>query len=916
MDQFLKRVLPESGEYVAVSIDGAGARDFRGIPDQPSLVKRLQSESLKPVNVYYAVGSYQHDRKHPLAKRSIFVDVDPKGYATKPEQISALAAFCRATNFPAPSIYVDSGNGIHAYWCLDRDMPVVEWKPLAEALKARCIGADFRIDPTVTADPARILRVPGTLNHKGETPIPCRVLKDTGTSYDPAVLLRALVPTATSAGVALARAVGANDLSSDPDATSYPQVPYYATEIAEKCGVLKEALVNGGFDHTEPQWRHLLSILSYTVDGDQLIHEISKGHPGYSVKATEAKYALILKGKAEGKIKPILCSTFAGYRKAICEACPHFGKIKTPMTLGRLEEVAYLSYPYKMADYSIQKLVKKGDPDNDVPDVYRDVVPYRISDVEMLDPGPDGEMQIQMLLSSKGTVIKFIMQHGALFGDNTQLSETLKKFRVWIDPAQQTEFRGIMTSWIRKMTDVKKAVSIELEGLGWGMRGGQHAFVAGGRAYTEDGKDHEFHCDSGKIKPFRPRGKIDSWQTVANALAADPRQEAVVTLLTAFAAPLVKFTGVKGVTYSLYSPESATGKSTLLKAAQAVWGHPVDAMSMVDDTQNSVINRIGFLSTTPVYWDELRGGEQLKNFVKMIIFTLGQGRERGRLNSGLKQQDRGTWDTLMTLASNERISDHVNLHITNTDAGRVRIFECRLPKFEPATIEVQRCFTKLETNFGHAGVIYAKYLVTHYKDVEKLMQQTQEAIKRMPTVVPSERYWVAFVTSIVCAAILVKRAGLLSIDTKALNHFLFVQMAVQKIGVVNNYAPPKQVALDSISTYIDEHRDQMLLVETFNGAGMSKFGNILTPANQFPRNEINILKAVHEKKIRIRWNTWNKWVVNKMGNSPQTILEELSNLGAVKAQRDMSAGIEAASTARVWVIEIDLASAGFAAVAD
>lgn len=916
MEGFLRRVLPDGGEYVVVAIDKDGkAHDRRGIKAMSGLVSAIQTASMKPVNVFFAVGTYKGDRKAPLAKRALFLDLDAKSFGTKAAAITQLAAFVKTVGMPFPAILVDSGGGIHAYWPFDRDLPVDEWRMLATRLKARCVSANFPADPTVTADAARVLRVPGTLNHKQDAPRPCRVLRDSGVSYDPTTAFGNLVPVASSSRAALASAVGVDDLGASSDSPSYPQVPYYATEIAEKCGVMKEALVNGGFDHTEPLWRHLLGILAFTEDGEQLIHEISKGHHGYNKGATEAKYAQVLKLKQDGKLKPILCSTFATYKGSICQACPHFGKIKTPMTLGKLEEVAYLSYPYKMADFSVQKLIKKGDPENNIPDTFADVVPYRISDVEMLDPGPDGQMQIQMLLSSKGSVVKFVIQHGALFGQSDRLAESLEKYRVWINPVQQGEFRNIMTSWLRRMTDVKKAVSIEQDGLGWGQRGGLTTFASGGRVFVEDGKDYDFYCkDSAKIRPFRPRGAIEPWKTAADALARDPRQEAVVTLLTAFAAPLVKFTGVKGVTYSLYSPESATGKSTLLKVAQSVWGHPISSMSMVDDTQNSVINKIGFMSTTPIYWDELRGGEHLKNFVKMIIFTIGQGREKTRLSPSLSQQATGSWDTLVTLASNERISDHVDQHITNTDAGRVRVFECRLPKFENPDPIVARSFTKLETNYGHAGLIYAKYLAEHHAEIEKLVQDTQEAIKRLPTVLASERYWIAFVTAIIVAARLVKRAGLLEIDMKALNRFLFVQMAIQKTGVEENYKTPAQAALASIPAYIDSHRSEMLLVEEFEGVGLTKFGNILTPANALPRDTISILKAVNDKKIRIRYDSWKDWVTRSLGASPKTLIEELMKIGALHTRRDMSGGMQAASNARVWCIEIDMALPAFAAL--
>lgn len=913
MESFLRRVVPDGGDYVVVSIAGEEvAREARGLPTIAAAVSAAQRLSMHPTNVYIAVGTYGYDRKNPRLKRCLFVDLDAKAFGTKQAAVQELANFTKATAFPAPSIYVDSGRGIHAYWCFDRDIDVEAWRALAGKFKAKCIEAGLKADHMCTADAARIMRMPGTINQKSQTP--CRVLKDTGVSYDPSTLLKSLSPVASASLAALSNMVGTNDLGATPDAASYPQVPYYSTEIAEKCGVLKEALQTGGADHTEPQWRHLLSLLTFTEDGDKLVHEISKGHAGYTAASTDTKYAAVLKLKSEGKLKPILCTTFATYKGSICAQCPYNGHIKTPMVLGKLEPTAYLPHGYRMADYSIQKLVKKGD--GEVPDLWIDIFPYRVSDVEVLDPGQNNPLQVRMLLSSKTKVTKFTFEHHLLatMGDGLPLS--ISSHHLFITGPQIGEFKNIMTTWLRKMTDIKTSVSIELTGLGWGKRGGKAAFVAGPTVYTEDGKEHDFYApDPAMLRNYKPKGSIDSWKIAATAIAKDPRQAAVCTLLTAFAAPLVNFTGAKGLTFSLYSPESGTGKSSILRTAQAVWGHPTLGMNMVDDTQLSVINKLGFLNTIPAYWDELRSGDTLVNFVKMI-FTLGQGREKSRLTNTIQQRSTGTWDTLVTVASNERIVDHVDTYIKNTDAGRLRLFEVSLPLLVNPDAAVTRAFSKLENNYGHAGIIYGQYLATHRAEVEKLVHDIQDALKKKISVGANERYWVSFLTAILAAAALVSRAGVLNIDASKLTVWLLEQFKAQQGGVTANYKTPSEAAIGSVFSFIDAHRNKMLLVEEFNGTGLSKYGNILTPANMQPRDEIVVLKAVKDKKLRLKHSTWCEYVSKVLKHSPTTLELELKVMGVVNLRAGMSGGIELASNARVRVLEIDLTGPYFSKLMD
>ena len=896
-----------------VSIAGeSGAREIRGLPDLAGMVHAIERLSLHPTNIYFAVGTYDHDRKSPRAKRALFVDLDAKAFGAKASAVAALATFCKGTGFPSPSIYVDSGRGIHAYWCFDRDLDVAAWRALADKLKAKCIEVGFQADPTVTADVARIMRMPGTINQKSNTP--CRVLKDTGVSYDPGILLRALLPRASTSLAALAGSVGANDLGAVPELASYPAVPYYATEIAEKCGVLKEALKTGGDQHTEPQWRHLLGLLTFTEDGDKLVHDISKGHADYKAESTDTKYAALVKLKADGKLKPILCTTFASYKNSICSACPYNGRIKTPMVLGKLEATAYLPSSYRMSDYSIQKLVKKGD--GEIPDLWLDVFPYRISDVEANDPGGGGALQIKMVLSSKTKVTKVTFPHTIMAMQGGEFPLALSEAHLFIDAKQLAELKHIMTNWLRKMTDIKTSMSIELTGLGWGKLGGQDAFVAGTHVYTADGKKHDFYApDPAMLRNYKPKGVIDAWKTAANAIARDPRQEAVCTLLTAFAAPLINFTGAKGITFSLYSAESGTGKSSILRTAQATWGHPTLGMAMVDDTQLSVINKLGFLNTIPAYWDELRSGDTLVNFVKMI-FTLGQGREKSRLTNTIQQRSTGTWDTLVTIASNERIVDHVDTYIKNTDAGRLRLFEVSLPNLVEPDAVVTRAFSKLENNYGHAGIIYGQYLATHRIEVEKLVHDIQDMLKKKVSGGANERYWVAFVTSVLAAGTLVNRAGLLNIDTQRLTAWLLDALKQQQVGVTTNYKTPAEAAVGSVFSFIDAHRNKMLLVEEFNGSGMNKYGNILTPANMQPRDEIVVLKAVKDKKLRIKQAAWKNYVSTVLKHSPTTLEAELTKLGVKVNRRGMDGGLQQASGARVQVFEIDLNSPQFAPLLD
>jgi hypothetical protein len=101
---------------------------------------------------------------------------------------------------PLPTAIVDSGFGLHVYWLFDKPITLAEsetaiWSAHAKEFQRRYIEYartkhQWHVDSTGSLD--RILRLPGTLNHKGSTPKPVTALFTNGPRYAPT----ALIPTA------------------------------------------------------------------------------------------------------------------------------------------------------------------------------------------------------------------------------------------------------------------------------------------------------------------------------------------------------------------------------------------------------------------------------------------------------------------------------------------------------------------------------------------------------------------------------------------------------------------------------------------------------------------------------------------------------------------------------------------------
>ena len=138
----------------------------------------------------FALGTYDETgsrvASHVKQLKAFFLDLDcgpSKEYANQTDALTALRTFCKQTKLPRPTL-INSGRGIHVYWRLDTAVSRETWHPVAERLKGLCKRNGLHADPVVTADAARVLRIPGTRNHKGDPPLDVTVVGEIGGAVD------------------------------------------------------------------------------------------------------------------------------------------------------------------------------------------------------------------------------------------------------------------------------------------------------------------------------------------------------------------------------------------------------------------------------------------------------------------------------------------------------------------------------------------------------------------------------------------------------------------------------------------------------------------------------------------------------------------------------------------------------------
>jgi hypothetical protein len=177
--QFLAEVLPSpgSGYYCAAELSNKKEHFFTETVED--LQPKIEEWNSGHNDVYFALATFKEhgQRKATNAQyiKSLFIDMD--GYASKKDAALALGDFLEKTeldSFGLPWI-VASGGGLHCYWPFTEQVDITAWKPIAENFKRLCKQEGLLIDWTVTADAARVLRIPGTWNHKKKYPSPREV---------------------------------------------------------------------------------------------------------------------------------------------------------------------------------------------------------------------------------------------------------------------------------------------------------------------------------------------------------------------------------------------------------------------------------------------------------------------------------------------------------------------------------------------------------------------------------------------------------------------------------------------------------------------------------------------------------------------------------------------------------------------
>ena len=736
--------------------------------------------------------------------RSMWLDIDcgpEKPYANQRDGLAALKDTIKQAKLPKPTYIVNSGYGLHVYWCFTKDVPKATWYAVAVRFKALVDATGLDADK-VTSNIACVLRPPGTKNYKRGSERDVKILASGGrVRFSDWVKL--LAKASKELRVSAPKEKPSNSLNAALSGGMDEYPPSDADKIADRCAVLGEMRAYKGAGQDEQQWYNCIGVLRHTEQGEQVIQDWSSGHEDYDAVITSDKIK-----QWEGK-GPTLCTTMGQLFDA-CAECTL--KCSSPIVLGFPDpehqtqvEVSVDDDPTAApvietlpelpdelnGDFAWVEgrglLARKEDADGNVVNVpicSQFPVPefiffdkltetYYVRVTARTAPYTWHSGDISLEVVQKGGINLV----GALGGkcaitvrdDGKLLARYMK---TWVDV-------------IRQSTDLQTM----RDQMGWQRDG---SFLLGKTLYKPDGEIKDVVVARSLAKYAEAhvaKGDISTFVNTIDRLYNKPNYEEYQFFwLASFGSILLKFLHSQniGITLAAYSPDSGTGKTSVCKAAVANFGDPAGFGQQADGqegaTEYAITVMAGLRHNLPILIDEMTGWDNQRMGKFLYRISSGTGKVQGSADGGLRDTSAYNWNSVSFITSNSPISSKLSANSKNGQAQLARLFDVAFQTKGFDTAE-SVLFETLWQHSGCTGAEFVKYVVKNQQKVGELCNKMLTRLNKKADAKQSARFWMMLAASTLTAAHLTSKLGMHKFDLVALEDW-----AIDRIKAIRDTA--------------------------------------------------------------------------------------------------------------------------------
>lgn len=784
--EFLQTILPEHGiHYLALFKEGYKFPAHKVYTDLETMADAIDNMAgSKSLSIYHACATYQRavieiedgektKRKYRIPEnwhraKSFWVDIDcgeekhakGDGYLTKRDAAVAIDTFAKEVGWPKPML-VDSGNGIHAYWPLTKDIPHDKWVKVAKGLKATLHHCGVIADPTRTADFASILRPAGSVNRKNGEAKPVAV-KRPGSPSEPAALASALQSYMVEHGVKLIketpkREFVSNGLNDDLIAhlPQYPDLPVDANEVANKCAqvaAMRDTQGDVGYEH----WRGVIGILRHCENGRELAEQWSarREETGHAQLDWDIRYESWSAG-------PTTCEFFETNGCGACEGCPMRGKIKTPLVLGRqmpentetVEEV--VTEEGQQIEVEVPALISGYTYSNGVmarmlPDKEGVLQPFPFSTILFYPTTrirtEEGTYRIGIRMHLPNHKVRDFDMPTEAMASQTDMLRSLAKYELM--QSNHKDAGNHMAAYLRDQLEALKRNVEEVNTLtSFGWRPDMSGFLVGDRLYHKDGTVRKVLVGSGagKFAQHLPpaKGTLERYASAINFMYNRPGaqhwQYAVCSgwgsILTPFGEELYK-----GLLVALTGGDSGKGKTTACYASLYAFGNAEKMTLKSEDgfTQNGLWAYLGAFNNLPVLLDELTNMDGPT--FSSVAYGISRGEEKVRMTSKggvVGFANTAVWRMSPFVTGNRDFHGLLATNQANSQAEAVRLIQITVDRYPVVQLHadahveadlVQSAVDAMKANAGAAGDAMLRHVVTHQRQLADAVRDVMNAL--------------------------------------------------------------------------------------------------------------------------------------------------------------------------------------------
>lgn len=794
-------------------------RYFSAIDD---LAKASIAADVEGNTAYYCISALSDNRRitdNIRATKLLAIDVDcGEGKPHTNWQAAAVVSgeFVEKVGLPPP-MFVFSGRGLHLYWVLEHELTHAEWLPLANALKTAALSNKFLADTGLTTNGVLLLRATGTHNYKtGEQvkvllnaePTTPDILWACLSKYTTPVRTYSPPPSQAFKSPLL------DNLSTSPD-----YKPANAPLIAQKCKQIAWAVKNQK-EVDEPLWYSVLGVAAYCEDSAAVAVDWSREHPQFNESNTLQKLTQWQKTTTG----PTTCAKFVIDRPTGCNGCVLKGRITSPAQIGSqhqevpvsttvLDDIAY-SIPMPKGFKRTKSGMKATVAETDI-----DVCDF---DIYPVSYGFDESLDYEVVryhwnrLHVGWTTLVF--RQALLVSGNREFPTAIADQGIVLPNATTTTlFQTMLRSYTEELRKVRTLTNL-YQTMGW--KQDNTCFVLGNTLIKREGSGEvreELVTLSNAVsqqgrKYYNAKGEPAAWVTLTNLLDLCDLPAHKFLLGVGFSAPLYNFTGLKGITISLYGPTGG-GKTLAQYWMQSIYGDPQALHFSAKYTQNSLFARMGFYAHLPMSVDEvtMMNDDEVSDF----CYWVTQGRDKIRLGRDAKEHDAKTWATPVVVSTNMALQSKLIASKADTDAQMARLLELSLPvqSFFTDSSDVGRAiYQAIHGCYGHSGKVFVKNLLEMGETaiLEAIADATATFSKRFNVEFRGqERFWEQAIILADLASRLASKWGLIDYDHQAGTRWVLNQLNDARTTVTESSAD----SFDLLGEYMTEFASTILTVE-------------------------------------------------------------------------------------------------------